>query len=239
MTAAGAPRTAASAGPSYRWAWIGAGASVLLLVALFAFLADHAERKWNSPRDFGPRAVWFLWAAGDPPIVSREPGGAVLPGTWSRYEIGRGGFVGLRGRPLPRDVGEPAAPQEGGGRPWDGGLTGETREVGDVTWSEYARWGGLTDLDELGRDAEFVGRWRAGGAGLPDEVEFASDGTLRGDGAPRPLGRWAGRDRLLVVRRIDWSGGSVRRFVRDPSDPSGDHFVLDEGCEIFSARRLR
>ena len=239
MTTVSAPRATAVERPTYRWAWIGAGASVLLLVALFTFLTDHAERRLNSPRDFGSRAVWFLWAAGDPPVVATEPGSAALPGTWTRYEIGRGGFVGLRGRPLPREVGETAAPQDGSGRLWTGGLTGETREIGDVTWREYARWGGLTDLDELGRDSEFVGRWRAGVAGLPDDVELASDGTIRGDSAARPLGRWAGRGRLLVIRRIDWIGGSVRRFVRDPSDPSGDHFVLDEGCEIFDARRIR
>lgn len=238
--AAGVPRIVPGA---YRWAWIGAAASGFLLVALFAVVIDTTQRRGNRPRDFGPRAVWFLWAAGDPPVVAAEPGGAALPGTWSRDGDPRGGQVGLRGRPLPRDAGDAVPRPDDDRRAWAGGPTGVTREVGDVSWHEFARWGGLTDLDELGRDPELAGRWNASAPGFPREMTFAPDGTVHQDGIPRAVGRWAGRDRIVVVHLDDWAGEPVRRFVRDAADGSGDgfapDFVLDDGCELATIRRVR
>jgi hypothetical protein len=232
--------TAANAGVARSadvWTWLGAGLAAGLVVALLTL--DRRRQGTEPPvRDFGPRAVWFVWVTEDDvPVVAREPGGAALPGTWARHEIGRGGLAGLRGSPLPRDPGAPDAPQGSGDRAWLGGRTGETRSVGDVTWFEWARWGGLTDLDELGREPGFLGRWQSFAHGLPEEVTLDDDGTVRAGSAGAPVGRWAGRGRLLVVHAVNAPGRPVHRFVRDSSDPAAERYVLDEGCVISELRR--
>ncbi len=163
-----------------------------------SFERHHAECEGRAVSE----AAWFVWSptAGDDEaaVAALEPGGEPLTGTWTHRVDRHHGTTSVRGVSVPTDALAPGVSSPST-LTWRGVSTGREHHVGDIAWREYARGGWPQDFEVLGRDTALIGSWRDGlRAPGTTKLDLRPDGAMHNDRGVE-CGRWAGRDRLLLL----------------------------------------